>query len=142
VNPKSPHWLWLFPLTYLLHAIEEVGGVGALNGINLSLRVFLILSMAVCLLMIFSIFLAQRFGFPQFMGVCLGAIFFLNGLTHIVRSLVYVGYDAGVISGSVVFIPLGLVTLFNLRNSMRRRRYIVGIVLAIPIQTIATIITA
>ena len=142
MNPRSRHWLWLFPLAYLLHAIEEVRGVGALPGINLSLNVFLILSTAAWLLMICGVVLAKKFGFPQFIGVCLGSTFFLNGLSHIFISLIYRGYDAGVISGSVIFIPLGLTTLISLRNSMRRQRYIVGVVLGIVIQAIATIVAA
>src|SRR6185295_8110730 len=108
---------------------EEVSGVGALHGINLSLDVFIILSTAAWLLMTCGIVLAQRFGFPQFMGVCLGSTVFLNGLWHIFNSLINGGYDAGLISGSVIFIPLGLAALIKLRNSMRRPRYIVGVVL-------------
>ena len=135
-------WLWLFPLAYLLHIIEEFKGVGPLHGINVSLKVFLILSTAAWLLMICGIVLAQRFGFPQFMGVCLGATFFLNGLSHINNSLVYSRYDAGLISGSVIFIPLGLATLISLRNSMRRQRYIVGVLAGMVIQAIALIIAA
>ena len=142
MNPRLPHWLWLFPLAYLLHAVEEIRGVGVLHGINLSLNVFLILSTAAWLLMTSGIVLAQRFGFPQFMGVCLGTTVFLNGLSHIFNSLINRGYDAGLISGSVIFIPLGLVILMSLRNSMRRQRFIVGVVLGITIQTIATIIAA
>ena len=135
-------WLWLFPLAYLLHIIEEFRGVGPLHGINISLKVFLILSTAAWLLMICGVVLAQKFGFPQFMGVCLGATFFLNGLSHIINSLVYSRYDAGLISGSVIFIPLGLATLIRLRNSMRRQRYIVGVLVGMVIQTIALIIAA
>jgi uncharacterized membrane protein len=89
-----------------------------------------------------GIVLADRFGFPHFMGVCLGATVFLNGLSHIINSLVYDRYDAGLISGSVIFIPLGLATLINLRNSMRRQRYIVGLLLGVVIQAIALIIAA
>jgi len=140
LNPRSPHWLWLFPLAYLLHIIEEAGGVGDVRGINVSLDIFLILSTGAWLLMTGGIVLAQRFGFPQFIGVCLGTTVFLNGLSHIFNSLIHRACDAGVISGSVVFIPLGLATLISLRNSMRRQRYIVGVILGIPIQTIATII--
>lgn len=138
MNPKSQHWLWLFPLAYFLHIIEEIKGVG--HEINLSLDVFLILSAAAWLLMICGIVLAQRFGFPNFMGVCLGSTFFLNGLWHIFHSLTQRGYDAGLISGIVIFIPLGLATLISLRNSMRVQRYVVGVVVGMVIQTIATIL--
>jgi hypothetical protein len=138
LNPRSPHWLWLFPLAYFLHIIEEVYGVG--HEINLSLNVFLILSAAAWLLMTCGIVLAQRFGFPHFMGVCLGSTVFLNGLWHIFHSLIHSGYDAGLISGSVIFIPLGLATLLSLRTSMRGQRYIVGVALGMVIQTIATIL--
>lgn len=140
MNPKLPHWLWLFPFAYCLHIIEEIKGVG--HEINLSLNVFLILSVTAWLLMSCGILLAQRFGFPHFMGVCLGSTVFLNGLSHISHSLLHRGYDAGLISGSVIFIPLGLVTLINLRNNMRGRRYIVGVVVGMAIQTIATLLAA
>jgi len=135
-------WLWIFPLAYLLHVIEEFRSVGPSHGINVSLRTFLILSTVAWLLMTCGIVLAHRFGFPHFMGVCLGATVFLNGLSHIINSLVYGRYDAGLISGSVIFIPLGLATLISLRNSMRRQRYIVGLLLGVVIQAIALIIAA
>ncbi len=138
MNTKLAHWLWLFPFAYCLHIIEEIKGVG--HEINLSLNVFLMLSVAAWLLMTCGIVLAQRFGFPHFMGVCLGSTVFLNGLWHIFHSLIHGGYDAGLISGSVIFIPLGLATLISLRNSMRGQRYIVGVVVGMAIQTIATIL--
>ena len=116
--------------------------MGGLHGINISLNAFLILSSAAWLLMTCGVVLAQRFGFPQFMGVCLGSTVFLNGLGHILNSLIGHRVDAGVISGTVIFIPLGLATLLSLRNSMRRQRYIVGVVLGLVIQTIAVIIAA
>ena len=140
MDAKLPHWLWLFPLVYLLHILEEIKGIG--HGINLSLDVFLLLSTAAWLLKTCGILLAQRFGFPQFMGVCLGSTVFLNGLWHIFNTLNNRGYDAGLISGTVIFIPLGLATLIKLRNSMRTQRYIVGVVLGMVIQTIAMILAA
>jgi uncharacterized membrane protein len=139
---SSHRWLWLFPLTYFVHAIEEVAGLGAPHGINVSLTVFLILSTIAWLLMVCGIALAQRLGFPQFMAVCLGATVFLNGLSHLVNSVIYLRYDAGVISGTLVFIPLGLATLIGLRNSMRRQRYFTGVLVGIVIQAVALIIAA
>jgi hypothetical protein len=139
---KFEGWLWFFPLAYLLHIVEEVGGVGVVPGINVSLNMFLVLSTAALLLMTGGIFLAQTFGFPHFMSVCLGATVFLNGLSHVIRSLVYGAYDAGVISGSVIFVPLGLATLISLRNSMRWQRYIVGLLAGVVIQGIALVFAA
>lgn len=142
MNPRSPQWLWLFPVTYLLHVVEEIKGVGAVHGINVSLSGFFILSAAAWLLMTCGVVLAQRFGFPQFMQVVLGTTVLLNGLSHIFSSVINRGYDAGVISGTVIFIPLGLATLISLRNSMRMKRYIIGVILGMVIQSIALIIAA
>ena len=135
-------WLWLFPLVYLLHVVEEFMSVGPSHGINVSRNLFLILSTVAWLLMICGIVLARRFGFPHFMGVCLGTTVFLNGITHIINSFIYGRYDAGVVSGSVIFIPLGLATLISLRNSMRTQRYILGVLVGVVIQAIALVIAA
>ena len=133
-------WLWLFPLAYLSHAIEEYRGVGALHGINLSPIQFLVLSSAAWLLMLTGIVLSKRYRFPQLLGVCLGTVFLLNGLSHILNSIVIAGYDAGVISGTLILIPLGTATLISLRNKMSRLRYCAGIALGVVIQGIATIV--
>ena len=140
LNPRSSRWLWLFPPAYAVHAIEELKGVGALHGINLSLIQYVGLSSAALLLMVFGVVLAQKFGIPQLLAVCLSTTYLVNGLSHILHSLIMVGYDAGVISGTVIFIPLGLTTLTSLRNSMPRRRYTGGIALGLAIQGIATIL--
>jgi len=139
---RSHRWLWLFPIVYFVHAIEEVTGVGAPHGINVSLTAFLILSTAAWLLMTGGIVLAQRFGFRQFMAVCVATTVFLNGLSHIINSVVYLRYDAGVISGTLIFIPLGLATLIGLRNSMRSQRYIFGILVGVLIQGVVALIIA
>ena len=137
---RSSQWLWLFPLAYSLHATEELKGVGALHGINLSLTQYVAISGATLVLLIFGIVLAQRFRFPQLFGVCLGTALFVNGLSHILQSLALTGYDPGVISGTVIFIPLGLATMISFKNSMRRLRYAGGIGLGLAIQAIATIL--
>ena len=138
--PKSSNWLWLFPIAYFLHAIEEIKGLGAFHGINLSSKQFLVFSGVALLLLVCGIILARRYGFPQLLSVCLGTAVLLNGLSHIAESVSIAGYDAGVITGTVIFIPIGLVTLFGLMKSMARLRYAVGIALGVLIQGIAMIL--
>ena len=132
--------LWIFLLVYPLHVIEEIRGVGVFRGINLSLKQFFILSGAACLLMGVGILLAQRFRFPQLLEVMFGTVFFLNGASHIINCVVIRGYDAGVITGTLIMIPLGVVSLIRLRSSMRRRRYIAGVALGLVIQVIITML--
>lgn len=129
--------LWLFPAAYLVHIVEETWGVGVPHGINLSLAQFFVLSGAAWALMLAGVLLARRFGFSQFLQVCLATVFLLNGFSHIVNSARFAMYDAGVISGTLIFIPLGALTLFALRNAMARRRYFVGIVLGLLMQAAA-----
>ncbi|HVS80999.1 MAG TPA: HXXEE domain-containing protein [Pyrinomonadaceae bacterium] len=132
--------LWLFLLVYPLHIIEEIRGVGAFRGINLSLKQFFILSGAACLLMVIGILLAQKFRFPQLLEIVFGTVFLLNGLSHIINSVVIRGYDAGLITGTLIFIPLGVTSLVRLRNSMRRLRYLAGVALGLAAQGIITVL--
>jgi len=132
--------LWLFLLVYPLHIIEEIRGVGAFRGINLSLKQFFTLSGAACLLMVIGILLAQRFRFPQLLEIVFGTVFLLNGLSHIINSVVIRGYDAGLITGTLIFIPLGVTSLVRLRNSMRRLRYLAGVALGLAAQGIITVL--
>src|SRR5712692_85723 len=132
--------LWLFLLVYPIHIIEEIRGVGALHGINLSLSHFFFLSSAGLILMIIGIFLAQRFRFPQLLEIVFGAVFVLNGLSHIINSVVIRGYDAGLITGTLILIPLGVMSLVSLRSSMGRLRYLTGVALGLVAQGIITIL--
>ena len=137
---SSAGWLWLFPPIYLLHIIEERWGVGAPHGINLSLKVFVILTGIGLMLMIAGVILALRLGFPQFLSVCLGTLFFVNALSHIANCIYIAGYDAGVITGTLLFIPLGLITLIGLRNKLSMKRYFTAIAIGLLIQAIAMIL--
>jgi len=139
-RPTGSHRLWLFLLVYPLHIIEEIRGVGAFRGINLSLKQFFILSGAGCLLLAVGILLAQRFRFPQLLEIVFGTVFLLNGLSHIINCVVIRGYDAGVITGTLILMPLGVTSLIRLRNSMRWLRYSAGVGLGLVVEGIITVL--
>ena len=125
--PSGSRRLWLFLLVYPLHVLEEIRGVGVSHGINLSLKQFFTLSGAACLLLPIGILLAQKFRFPQLLEIVLGTVFVLNALSHITNCVAIRGYDAGVITGTLIFIPLGAMSLIRLRNSMRWPRYFAAV---------------
>ena len=132
--------LWLFVLVYPLHILEEFRGVGVSHGINLSLKQFLILSVAGCLLIVGGILLSIRFRFPQVLEIVCGTVVVLNALSHIINCIIIRGYDAGVITGTLIFIPLGMTSLIRLRNSMRWPRYSVGVAFGLVGQLIITVL--
>src|SRR5713226_10250727 len=133
-NPSGSRRLWLFALVYPLHILEEIRGVGVSHGINLSLKQFFILSAAACLLMVGGILLSIRLRFPQLLEIIFATIFLLNALSHITNCIVIRGYDAGVITGTLIFIPLGVSSLIRLRNSMGLGRYFAAVGLGIVTQ--------
>ena len=66
---------------------------------------------------------AQRLGFPQFLLVSLGAFVLINGARHAVTSIKQVTYSPGLVTGLLVFIPLGVFTLVRLEPNMSRLRF-------------------
>jgi hypothetical protein len=132
--------LWIFLLVYPLHIVEEIRGVGAAHGINLSLSRFFIFSGAGLLLMAIGILLAQKFRFPQLLEIILATGFLLNALSHIFNCVVTRGYDAGVITGTLIFIPLGVMSLVRLRNKMPRLRYLTGFALGFVVEGVIIVL--
>lgn len=140
-------WLWLFPATYLVHIAEEYwGGEGysaylaRMRGATLPPTKFLIMNGIALVLMVAGIFVSRRFKFPQLLLVCLGTIVLVNGLSHTINGLVTAAYNPGLISGMLIWIPLGTVSLLRLKGSMRTRRYLTGMVIGISVHGVVTLL--
>lgn len=111
-------WLWLFPITYVIHIAEEYwGGEGyvaylfRLRGVRMSPARFLFLQSIGLVGMSVLVVLSQLLNFRQFMLAMLGTITLLNGITHTVTAISHQGYGPGLVSCVLTWIPLGLVTL-------------------------------
>ena len=130
---------WLFPAAYLVHIVEETWGVG--RGINLSLTQFFVYSGVAWALLVVGVLLGRKLGFSQLLQVCLGAVFLVNGFSHLGKCVRVAGYDAGVITGTLIFIPLGALALYALWDEMSRRRYFVGVGIGLVMQAVATLLS-
>jgi Protein of unknown function with HXXEE motif len=147
-NTSTTLWSWLFPITYLLHIGEEYwGGEGysafllRLRGIQLSPTRFLVVQAIGLILMIAGIMLARRLQFPNLLGVILGSVVLVNGLTHTILGLSYAEYVPGLITSILFWIPLGIATLLRLRGTMRGARYWLCIILGVVINGIIEWVT-
>jgi hypothetical protein len=141
-------WPWSFPSAYFIHLIEEYLGGGALSGtsltrlkgINLTSRQFLIVNGIALLLMILGISLSRKFKFPEWLLVCLGTVVLINGLSHTVSSLTMSEYNPGLITGLLLFIPLGFITLIRLMTRMNVRRYCLAVSVGTAIHGVVSLL--
>src|SRR5687767_12000737 len=146
---STAQWSLLFPVTYFFHILEEYycgGGYSAyllrLRGIQLSPTRFLLVQTMGLTLMIVGIILARRLRFPNQLSVILGAVTLVNGLIHVILSLVYAEYVPGLITSLFLWIPLGLATLVGLKPMMRQSRYWLCTTVGVGINGIIELITS
>ncbi|HEV2912473.1 MAG TPA: HXXEE domain-containing protein [Pyrinomonadaceae bacterium] len=132
--------LWLYPALYALHVAEEHwagGGFPAYlertRGVYLTPTRFLLMNGVGWALMIAGIVASRRLGFSRWLLVCLAAVLLINGLAHTANAALRAEYNPGLVSASLLFIPVGLYTLARLRRAMRGRRYAGAIVAGIII---------
>jgi hypothetical protein len=147
-EPTVVIWSWLFPITYLVHIAEEYwGGEGysaylmRLRHVHLSPTRFLVVQTVGVVLMSLGIILARRLRFPHMMLVVLGSIVLINGLTHTVTSITNGSYGPGLISSVVIWIPLGLITLFRFKGRISEPRYWTAVAIGIGVNGIVAVLT-
>ncbi len=111
-------WLWLFPITYVIHIAEEYwGGEGyvaylyRLRGVTITPKRFLILQSLGFGWMTGLVIISQLLNFREFVLAMLGTVTLLNGVTHSITAISHRGYGPGLVSCVLTWIPLGLVTL-------------------------------
>jgi dolichyl-phosphate-mannose--protein O-mannosyl transferase len=141
-------WLWVFPVTYLIHIAEEYwGGEGypayilRLRGVHMSTTRFLVAQSVGVVLVTVGVILARRFNFPQMMLIILGSIVLVNGITHTVTALSIMSYGPGLWSSIFIWIPLGIFTLLRFRDAVSRKRYWIAIAIGVGVNVVVGILT-
>ena len=139
-------WSWLFPITYVIHIAEEFfGGYPAylkrLRGVDMSPTKFLVGQGIALALIVVGILVARRLNFPRQLLVIFGTVVLVNGLSHLATSSYYHEYGPGLISGLLIWIPLGIATLIRFRNSMPAVRYWLYIGVGVGINVAIALIT-
>ena len=141
-------WLWVFPVTYLIHIAEEYwGGEGypayilRLRGVHMTTTRFLLAQGVGVVLVTIGVILARRFKFPRMMLIILGAIVLVNGITHTVTALSIMSYGPGLWSSIFVWMPLGIYTLWRFRKGVSGKQYWVGIAIGVGVNVVVGILT-
>ncbi len=136
--PFSGRWLWLFPLTYALHAVEEVwagGGyaawITAVSGQPISdselVVIHAVLIVATSLLVVI---VSRRRRF--FWGiVAFGVVVTGNAVLHVASSWLTRTYSPGLVTGLLAWAPLGVLTLRRAARTLPRSDVVWGTAIGI-----------
>jgi hypothetical protein len=128
------NWIWLFPLTYLIHAMEEYWcGEGfyrwssRIVGRGMTPGQFVAIHSFGWLLMVGSVFVFRKTPSVRWLTICFATVAFINGLAHLAGSIWTNTYSPGLVSGLLVWMPLGAATFYRARKRMTRRSFVSGL---------------
>ena len=130
-------WLWVFPVSYLIHAAEEFwGGEGytaylyRLRGVHISISRFIVLHILGFVFISAGMIIAWFLHFPVFMVAIFGSLILSNGISHTVTAIWDRGYGPGLIT-SILWIPLGALAMYDMYLSGQITSLRLAIALAI-----------
>jgi hypothetical protein len=145
---SSRAWVWLFPLTYLLHVTEERAlGFPAwyshLTGASLTEARFIAINTVAAVFMVAMVGLYQVVGRPAgAIPTALATAITVNGTAHVAASILTLTYSPGAVSGALVWIPLGVTVLRWARRSLPAAMVGGGIALGLVIHAGVTVFAA
>lgn len=128
----SPNQMaWLLPATILVHQLEEYFGQFPLwfsNLLNaeLSNQDFILIN-GVGLFVFTAFSLSYIFNKNNLILVAMGTLVFVNGIMHLLLSILTFSYSPGAISGVVLFFPLGILIFMKILPKLRESERIIAI---------------
>lgn len=142
-SPFPRAWPLLFPLTYLVHIVEEsVGGFPAWAarylGFRLSAPAYFAINEFAWVGMLCASIAATVAKPAQWLVIPLATIATVNASAHLVTTAVTRTYSPGVISGTVLWLPLGIVTLVRAYRGLARGVFWGGVVLGLALHALVT----
>lgn len=140
-------WAWLFPLTYLFHAAEELlGGVGfpawvsELAGVSVSPGLFLRLNAMFFAGMVAVVWIARTVPGAGWILVTLAVSVAVNGVLHFAGTILTGSYSPGVVTGLLLWVPLGLFVLRAMRSRLPRPAFALAGLAGIALQGLVSMV--
>jgi hypothetical protein len=138
-------WLWLFPATYAVHIAEEgLAGqrfyrwiqrfpLARALGVQISGSSFLVVNLIYLGAMLAAVIVASLPGCGWLIPA-LGVLVAVNGLGHLGGSLATRSYSPGLISGLILWLPLGAFALATSHRTLPQFAFWVGVSAGLLIQ--------
>ncbi len=133
-------WVWLVPAAYVVHVLEEAfGGHGLMEwmaaggGVDLSLAEFLGVNMVGLAALCLAAWASRRWKAWLWPLVSGATIFIANGIWHVAICAMTWSYIPGVLTGLLLYIPLGCLVMFRSRRLIPPGSFIIAIVVGMVI---------
>lgn len=135
---------WWFPATYALHAAEEYCTgetfpvwISRLAAVQFTPTAFLWLNGIAMAAMLVAAWLAAARG-VRWLTTTLATVVAINGTAHLVGSLATMTWSPGVVTGTLLWLPLGVATLVQRHRELSARSFVGGVVLGLAAHAIVS----
>ncbi len=129
------NWIWLFPLTYLIHAAEEyLCGEGfyrwsaRIFGKGMTPAQFISINSVAWLLMVCTVIVFRKTPSVRWITITFATVVLINGVAHVLGSILTWTYSPGAVSGLLLWIPLGVATFYRAHGRVTRRSLTAGVI--------------
>lgn len=145
IHPR--YLVWLLPLTYSMHIVEEYFAGGGLPewfsqvfNATISNNDFIIINAIALSAVIIFAFVYQFFKQYNVLFLALVTLFFVNGIIHFLSSVFSMTYSPGTITGLILYIPMGIFLFKRILPLLSYNQRVTGISIGIFIHIIVAII--
>ncbi len=138
-------WVWLFPATYAVHIVEEYfGGEGfpawasRHTGLSFSEPRFLAINTVALIAMLICASLVSLIPAFRLLLATLGTAVVVNGLLHLATSILTRSYSPGLVSGMLLWLPLGGSAIVASYRSIPRKQFWAAVILGVLAHLLVT----
>ncbi len=140
-------WVALLPLTYCLHFAEEYWGgesfyrwASRVARIDFTRTEFVTLNGIALVLMTLGVFAAARTRRMQWLVAAFGVAVAFNGAAHLIASVATRSYSPGLVTGVILWIPLGVYALRRSYCALSRIRFVVALGLGMVAHGVVSVV--
>ena len=142
---RDPLLIWLLPAAYACHLLEEwIGGfpewMARIIGSPLPRGSFLLINAVAFVLMVVAARAATRREANGWMGIAIATILLINGIAHLLGSVVTGVYSPGLLTGVILYLPLASLVLLRAWSQAERDIRIRGVVAGIALHVLVVVI--
>jgi hypothetical protein len=142
---RDPALLWLFVPAYLAHLTEEYFGgfpewFARIAGNPLPRADFLLINAVALAVITASVYVAARRESMGWLAIAIATVLLVNGIGHALGSIVTGTYSPGLITGVVLYLPLGQLALLRAWDQAPRGFVARGIAVGLVGHAVVTLI--